>query len=112
MRLDLVDIETIIWVALQQAPQQVAGVGAEARQDIDVMLGDTAQDLVSALVALHGLLFEGVDATDHLVGEHAKTPPIDSKAMTLRLDHFWSKILWCAAEGVRLPAFEWLFDFA
>ena len=112
VRLNLVDVEAVIWVALKQASQQVSGVGAEAWQDIDVVLGDAAQDLVSTLVALHSLLFKGVDATDHLVSEHAKTPPIDSKAMALRLDHFRSKILRCAAEGVSLSAFQRLLDFA
>lgn len=38
-------------------------------------------------------------AHEHFVGEDAKSPPVYSLAMSLRLDDLGSKVLWCAAEG-------------
>ena len=111
MHLDLINSQPVVRVALEEAAEQVSGFRAEARQDFNVLLCDAAQNLMSAFVALHGLLFEGVDATDHFIGKHAKTPPINGKAMAFSLDHFWREILWSAAESV-CHAILWLLDFA
>ena len=99
--LDLLDIQTIFWIALQEASKQARGRWLESWQDLHVLLGDTAQNLMSALVALHGLLFEGVDPADHLVGEHAKTPPVDREAMASSLDDLRCKILGRTTESIR-----------
>ena len=100
MRLDLINCETIVWISLQQASKQVCSISTEAGQDIHVLLRDTSQDLVSALVALHRLLLERIDSTDHFISEHAQTPPVDSEAVTRGLDHFWCQIFGCSAESV------------
>ena len=100
VRLDLVDGQAIIRVTLEKTAKQVGCVGTESWQDIDVLLGDTTKDLVSAFIALHGLLLERINATDHFIGQHAKTPPIDCETMTSSLDHLRSKILWSSTESV------------
>ena len=51
---------------------------------------------------LHSNLLERVYTADHLVEKHAKTPPVDRKAMTIGSDNFRRQILRRAAEGVRL----------
>ena len=58
------------------------------------------EDLAARLVSLHRSLLEGVDPADHLVSQHAKGPPIDGESVTFVDDHFRSKILWRATEGI------------
>lgn len=111
MGLDLLVVQPILWIALQEASEQVRGRSLEAWQDFHILLCDTAQNLMSALVALHGLLFEWVYPADHFVGEHTKTPPVDRKAMASCLDDLRCKILWRTAESIR-HAILWLLDLA
>ena len=65
---------------------------------------------MARLVTLHGLLLEGVDATDHLVSEHAQGPPIDGERVAFRQDNLWGKILWSTAESIG-HAISRLLDF-
>ena len=65
---------------------------------------------MARLVALHGLLFERVDATYHLVSEHAQGPPIDGERVAFRQDVLRGKILWSTAESIS-HAISRLLDF-
>ena len=53
-------------------------------------------------LVLHRNLFERVNTADHFIEEHAKTPPVHRKAMTLSSDNFRRQIFWSTTESVRL----------
>lgn len=99
MRFHLLNRQSFFRVPLQQASEEGGGVGAEASQDLNVLLSDRAQDLMPRLFLLHRLNFEGIDPADHLVEQHAKRPQIDTIRVTFPYDHFRRKILWSAAES-------------
>ena len=100
MVLDLLCVQAVGRVSLKQTSEQISCLWGEARQDLDILLRDLAQDLVAGLVALHGSLLEWIKTTDHLVCEHTKTPPIDSEAVTVSLDHFRGQVLGSSTESV------------
>ena len=102
MVLDFFDAKSIDRVARQKASEQISCLCRETWQNEYVLLGNTLQNFMSALVPLHGLLLERIDSTDHLIEEHAEAPPIDTKTVTDRLYYFRGKILRCAAEGICL----------
>lgn len=74
-------------------------MGREALKDLDVGRRDLLHHLVSRLVLLNSLL-QGVDSANHLVCEHAQTPPVDAETMPVVQNDLRSKILWRSAESV------------
>ena len=97
---NLIHSQPVVRVTLKQAPEEVGSVRAEAWHDLDVLLRDLAEDLVSRLVSLHRGLLERVDAADHLVQQHAQRPPIDRVGVPVSLDDLGREILRGAAERV------------
>ena len=57
---------------------------------------------MSRLLSLHRLLLEWIDSADHLVEEHAETPPVNGETVTICLDHLRGQVLRRAAECVCL----------
>ena len=99
MSLDLIDVKSFLRIALQEATKKIRCICREARKDLNVSLCDLLHHLVTRLFHLDSLL-EGVDATDHLVKKHAKTPPIDSEVVADILDNFRRQIFWSSTERV------------
>ena len=67
MRFDFVDSQAILRVTLKKTSEEISSSWRETGQNLDVLFGDHFQDFVSRLVALHRMLFEWIDATNHFV---------------------------------------------
>ena len=57
--------------------------------------------LENLLVDGHGVIVvEGVNASEHLVGEDSERPPIDRLGVALVQEDFRCDVLWCTANSV------------
>ena len=109
MSLDLDNVKPFFRISSEEASKEVSCHWGEARQDVDVLLGDLLHDLVARLIHLDGLL-EGIQPTDHFVKKHAETPPVDAECVAHVLDNLWGEVLGCTTESIRKTCL-WLLDF-
>ena len=86
-------------VAHQQMPHQGFGVGVEALREMQLSLEDVLVDDKWVVVG------EGVDSCNHLVDEHAESPPIHWFSVSLILQDLGSEVFRRAAER-ESPSFD------
>lgn len=70
-------------------------VSHRVRKD-DLTLSDQLAQLVVVLV------HKWRSASDHLVDEHSKGPPVDGERVACLVEDLWRQILSCATEALRL----------